>query len=52
MTRFNILTLGLGSAATVAPMFLPFIGDHHAALASAIIAAVNALYHLYQQPPR
>jgi len=51
MTPKNIVTLILGTTLTMAPQFIAAIPQPYATCATAAIALLAAIYHLFQPSP-
>ncbi len=50
MGWINLATVALGALAAVAPQFAPFLSPHAADIATAVIGALNGVFHLFQVP--
>ncbi len=52
MTLGNLLSVLITGAATIMPMVVPLIPPPYNLAASAVIAAIGAVYHLFQPVPK
>jgi len=51
MTGWNVITILLGALVTVLPQLAPAVPEPYTAAATAIVAGLVMLWHLYQPSP-